>query len=326
MKHLVRMMRMMGMGGGIAFAMLAGPLLAQEWPVRPVRVIVNVAPGGVADIVARLLAPALGESLRQPFVVENRAGGDGLIGIEVVARADPDGYTICMSPGSSIVITPHLAARKDLDPLEVLSPIAPSVKSTQYLVVHPSSPAKSLEEFMALAKKSTRMNYGSAGTGTGLHISAELFRREVGFEAAHIPYKGAGPALNDLLGAQFDFMFDPGSGVGAIKGGKLRLLAVTGTQRHPDYPDTPTFDERGIRSVDGGTYFGFYATKGTPVAIVQRLNAEIARAVQLPESRKRFDTMGAQIGVMSAAEFGTYVRVESERYAKLIREFGIRKD
>ena len=324
MKRLMWMMRMVRISGCIA--MLAGPVLAQEWPVRPVRVIVNVAPGGVADIVARLLAPALGESLRQPFVVENRAGGDGLIGIEIVARAEPDGHTICMSPGSSIVITPHLASRKDLDPLEVLTPIAPSVKSTQYLVVHPSSPAKSLEEFMALAKKSTRMNYGSAGTGTGLHISAELFRREVGFEAAHIPYKGAGPALNDLLGAQFDFMFDPGSGVGAIKGGKLRLLAVTGTQRHPDYPDTPTFEERGIRSVDGGTYFGFYATKGTPAAIVQRLNAEIARVVQLPESRKRFDTMGAQVGVMSAAEFATYVRGESERYGKLIREFGIRKD
>ncbi len=316
----------LGVIGGIVATLLAGPAFAQEWPVRPVRVIVNVAPGGVSDIIARMLAPALGEALGQPFVVENRAGGEGLIGIEVVARADPDGYTICMSPGSSIVITPHLVSRKDLDPLDVLLPIAPAVKSTQYLVVHPSSSAKSLEEFMALAKKSNRMNYGSAGTGTGLHISAELFRREVGFEAVHIPYKGAGPALNDLLGAQFDFMFDPGSGVGAIKGGKLRLLAVTGVQRHPDYPDVPTFEERGIRSVDGGTYFGFYATKGTPAAIVQRLNTVITRAVQNPEARKRFDTMGAQIGVMSPAEFASYVRAESERYGKLIRDFGIKRD
>ena len=306
--------------------MLAGSAAAQEWPVRPLRVIVNVAPGGVSDILARMMAPMLGEALGQPVVVENRGGGEGLIGIEAVARAEPDGYTICMSPGSSIVITPHLVSRKDLDPLEVLVPIAPAVKSTQYLVVHPSSPAKTLEEFIALAKKSNRMNYGSAGTGTGLHISAELFRREIGFEATHIPYKGAGPALNDLLGAQFDFMFDPGSGVGAIKSGKLRLLAVTGTQRHPDYPDTPTFEERGVRSVDGGTYFGFYATKGTPAAIVQRLNTVIARAVQQPDSRKRFATMGAEIGVMTPAQFAAYVRVESERYAKLIRDFNIKRD
>jgi tripartite-type tricarboxylate transporter receptor subunit TctC len=310
----------------LAIAMSGGTALAQEWPVRTVRIIVNVAPGGVSDIIARLIAPVLGESLGQTFVVDNRAGGEGFIGIEAVARAEPDGYTLCMSPGSSIVITPHLVQRKDLDPLEVLTPIAPTVKSTQFLVVHPSNPAKSLEEFIALAKKSTRMNYGSAGTGTGLHISSELFRREVGFEATHIPYKGAGPAMNDLIGGQFDFMFDPGSGVGAIKGGKLRLLAVTGSQRHQDYPDIPTFEERGIKSVDGGTYFGFYATKGTPAAIVQRLNAAITRAMQHPDLRKRFASMGAQVGVMSAAEFTTYVRAESDRYAKILREFGIRKD
>lgn len=299
---------------------------AQEWPSRPVRMIVNVAPGGVSDIVARLLAPVLGEALRQPVVVENRGGGEGMIGIEAVARAEPDGYTLCLSPGSSIVITPHLIARKDLDPLEVLVPIAPTVKSTQYLVVHPGNPAKTLDEFITNAKKAQKLNYGSAGTGTGLHISAELFRREAGFEAVHIPYKGAGPALNDLLGGQFDFMFDPGSGVGAIKSGKLRLLAITGSQRHQDYPDVPTFAERGIRSVDGGTYFGVYATKGTPAPIIQRLNAEIARAVQQPESVKRFAAMGAEIGVMTPEQFAAYVRTESTNYAKLIREFAIRKD
>lgn len=320
------MKRWIRIGVGMVCALLAGGAPAQEWPVRPLRVVVNVAPGGVSDILARMMAPMLGEALGQPVVVENRAGGEGLIGIEAVARAEPDGYTICMSPGSSIVITPHLVSRKDLDPLEVLVPIAPAVKSTQYLVVHPSSPAKTLEEFIALAKKSNRMNYGSAGTGTGLHISAELFRREMGFEATHIPYKGAGPALNDLLGSQFDFMFDPGSGVGAIKGGKLRLLAVTGSQRHPDYPDAPTFEERGVRSVDGGTYFGFYATKGTPAAIVQRLNVEIARAVQQPDARRRFATMGAEVGVMNPAQFATYVRAESERYGKLIRDFNIKRD
>lgn len=320
------MKRWTRIGVGLVCAMLAGSVLAQEWPVRSIRVIVNVAPGGVSDILARMMAPMMTEALGQPVVVENRAGGEGFIGIEAVARAEADGYTILMSPGSSIVITPHLIGRKDLDPLDALIPIAPAVKSTQYLVVHPSSPAKTLEEFIALAKKSNRMNYGSAGTGTGLHISAELFRRELGFEATHIPYKGAGPALNDLLGAQFDFMFDPGSGVGAIKGGKLRLLAVTGTQRHPDYPDTPTFEERGVRSVDGGTYFGFYATKGTPAAIVQRLNTVITRAVQQPDARKRFATMGAEVGVMTPAQFATYVRAESERYAKLVRDFNIKRD
>ena len=323
MQHWQNWVRVVVIGSLVGVADLT---VAQEWPLRSVKMVVNVAPGGVSDIIARMLAPMLAEAFRQPFVVENRGGGEGFIGIEVVARAEPDGYTLLVSPGSSIVITPHLINRNDLDPLEALVPIAPAARSTQFLVVHPSNPAKTLEEFISLAKKSKGLNYGSAGTGTGLHISAELLRREVGFEATHIPYKGAGPAMNDLIGGQFDFMFDPGSGVAAIKGGKLKLLAVTGAERNPDFAETPTLEERGIRTVDGGSYFGLYAPRGTLAAVVQRLNIEIARALQQPESRKRLALMGAQIGVMTPAAFAAYVRSESERYAKLLREFGIKKD
>lgn len=300
---------------------------AQDWPVRPVRVIVNVAPGGVSDVAARLISSVLAETLKQPFVIDNRAGGEGYIGFEAAARAEPDGYTLLFSPGSSMMITPHLVQRKDFDPVEMFVPVAPGVRTTLYLVVPPAHPAKTLAEFIAYAKANPgKMNFGSAGTGSGLHLAAELFTREAGIQAVHVPYKGAGPALKDLLGGVFEFMFDPGIGVGQIKAGKLRLLGVVSSRRRPDFPDVPTFEEAGYKQVTSGPYHSFYAPKGISPAIVQRLNAEVGKAIFTPEILRKIEAIGLEPGRMSADQFATYVRVESLRFGKLLREFGITKE
>ena len=300
---------------------------AQDWPMRPVRVIVNAAPGGVPDVVVRLISPVLAEALKQPFVLDNRGGAEGYIGFEAAARAEPDGHTLLFSAGSLMMITPHLVQRKNFDPIDMFTPIAPGGRTTLYLVVPPTLPAKTLAEFIAYAKTNPgKMNFGSAGTGSGLHLAAEMFKREAGFQAIHVPYKGAGPALNDLLGGVFEFMFDPGTGLGQIKAGKLRLLGVVSSHRHPDFPAVPTLEEAGYSEVTGAPYHGFYAPKGISPAIVQRLNAEIGKAIFMPEIRRKLEAIGMELGRMSPDQFATYVRVESLRFGRRLREFGITKE
>ena len=300
---------------------------AQDWPARPVRIVVNIAAGGVADVVARLAASALAEVLKQPFVVENRAGAEGYIGFEAVARAEPDGYTLVFSPGAYMMISPHLVQRTDFDPVEMLTPIGPAVRPTLYFVVPTSLPARNVAEFIAYAKASRgKLNYGSAGTGAIMHVAVEIFKHETQIQATHVPYKGMGPALNDLLGGVFEFMFDSGPGLAQVKAGKLRLLAVSSVNRHPDFPDVPTFGELGFKDVDGGPYFGLYSPKGMSSAIVQRLNAEVTKAIYAPETRRRLETMGVELTQMTPDQFAAYVRAESNRYRNLLREFGIKKE
>lgn len=301
---------------------------AQDWPARPVRIIVNIAAGGVADVVARLTASVLAESLKQPFVVDNRAGGDGYIGFEAAARAEPDGYTLVFSPGAYMMMSPHLVQRKDFDPLEMLTPIAPAISSTLYFVVPVSFPARNVAEFIAYAKSNPgKINYGTAGTGSIMHFATELFKRDTQIQATHVPYKGVGPALNDLLGGVFQFMFASGPGLAQVKAGKLRLLAVSTVNRHRDFPDVPTFAELGFKDIDGGPLFGFYSPKGMSPAIAQRLNAEITKAIYAPETRRRLDAIGGVEPVqMTPDQFAAYVRAESNRYGKLFRDFGINKE
>jgi tripartite-type tricarboxylate transporter receptor subunit TctC len=309
----------------ILLAALAGAAHAQAWPSKPVRVIVNVAPGGVADITARLLGARLTETLGQPFVVENRAGGDGYIGFEAVARADPDGTMFVYAPGSTMMIAPHLVKRADFDPLKALTPVAATGSVSLYVIVKNDLPVKSYQEFLAYARANPgKLNYGTPGNGTSPHIAVEVFNREAKVKLNHIPYKGAGPALKDLLGGVIDLAFDPGVGLPQVKAGKLRLVAIAGPNRHPDFPDVPTLEENGIRGVDGGPYFGFYAPNGTPRDIVDRLNREVQKVMQEPAIRERFRTLAVDLAPpMTPGEFAAYVRSESQRYAKLLPELGI---
>jgi tripartite-type tricarboxylate transporter receptor subunit TctC len=312
-----------------AFLLIAAvsfPLQAQQWPAKPVRVIVNVAPGGVADVTMRVLGARLTETLGQPFIVENRAGGDGYIGFEAVGRADPDGYTMLYSPGSSMMIAPHIVNRADLDPMKLLTPVAPTGRVSLYILTHPKVPVASFKEFMAYARANPgKLNYGTPGNGTSPHIATEVFNREANVKLNHVPYKGAGPALKDLLGGVIDLAFDPGVGIAQAKAGKLRMIAVAGPARHPDFPDVPTLEENGIRGVDGGPHFGFYATAGTPAEVISRMNSEVRKLMQEPTVRSRFQALAVDLAEpMTPQQFAAYVRAESDRYSKLIPALGIK--
>jgi tripartite-type tricarboxylate transporter receptor subunit TctC len=310
----------------LAAVSLAGLSHAQQWPAKPVRAIVNVAAGGVADVTMRVLAPRLGETLGQPVVVENRAGGDGYIGLEAVTRADPDGYTLAYSPGSVIMMTPHLINRPDLDPIKALTPIVPTGKVSLYVMTHPSFPVTTFPQLMAhLRANSGKVNYGSPGNGTSPHIAVEVFSREAKVKLNHIPYKGAGPALQDLLGGQINLVFDPGVGLQHAKSGKLRLVAVAGGKRHADFPDAPTLEENGIKGVDGGPHFGFYAPASVPRAVVSRVNQEVTRIMQEPAIRERFNALAVDMAEpMTPEQFAAYVRSQSERYATILPQLGIK--
>ena len=300
---------------------------AQSWPSKPVRVIVNVAPAGTADVTARLLAPRLGEVLGQPVVVDNRGGGDGYVGIEAVARAEPDGYTFLYAPGSRIMIAPHVVQRADIDPVKALLPVAPTGRISLFLVTHPDVPARDFAAFLAYARANPgKLNYGTPGNGTAPHIAGETFSRDAGIRMTHVPYKGAGPVLKDLLGGQIDLAFDSGTALPQARAGKLRLLAVVASRRRADFPDVPTLAEAGFKGVDGGPHFGFYVTPGTPPAAVERFNREVAKLMQEPAIRERFEAQGLEIAEpMSAEAFGAYVRSESERYARLLPSIGMTK-
>ena len=302
------------------------PVGAQQWPSKPVRVIVNVAPGGVADVTMRVLGARLTETLGQPFLVENRAGGDGYIGFEAVGRAEPDGYTMLYSPGSSMMIAPHIVNRPDLDPTKLLTPVVPTGRVSLYVLTHPNVPVASFKEFLAYARANPgKLNYGTPGNGTSPHIANEVFNREAKVKLNHVPYKGAGPALKDLLGGVIDLTFDPGVGIAQAKAGKLRMIAVAGPNRHPDFPDVPTLEENGIRGVDGGPHFGFYATHGAPRETVERLNREVIRVMQEPQVRDRFKALAVELAEpMTPEQFSAYVKGEHERYARLIPELGIK--
>src|SRR5438477_8103713 len=298
---------------------------AQQWPTKAVRIIVNVAPGGVADVTARVLGARLSETLGQSFVVENRPGGDGYIGFEAVARSDPDGYTLAYSPGSSMMIAPYIVKRPDLDPLKVLTPVVATGGVSLYVLLNPNVPANNYDEFLAYARANPgKLNYGTPGNGTSPHIATEVFNREAKTKLNHVPYKGAGPALNDLLGGQIQLAFDPGVGLNAAKSGKLRMVAVVGPVRHPDFPDVPTLEENGIKGVDGGPHFGFYAPAGTSREAVERLNREVQRVMKEPMVLERFRALAVNLAEpMTPDQFATYVKVQYARYAKLLPELNI---
>ena len=314
---------------GVLAATCAVAAFAQApavWPAKPVRFVVNVAPGGVADINARLLAQRLTETLGQPFVVENRPGGDGYIGFEVVTRAEPDGYLYVFSPGSSMMMAPHLVKRADLDPLTALAPVAATGRVSLYVVVNPKLPIYNYPEFLGHARANPgKLNYGTPGNGTSPHIAVEVFSREARVKVNHVPYKGGGPALNDLLAGVIDFAFDPGIGLNQVKAGKLRMVAIAGAQRHPEFPEVPTLEENGVQGVDGGPHFGLYAPAKTPRPIVDRLNRAVIAVMKEPAIVERLRALAVDLAPpMTPAQFAAYVKAESARYGAIIRELNIK--
>jgi len=252
----------------IAASMLCAQPMAQTWPDKPIRLIVNFPPGGVADTLARAIAPGVSEMLKQPVVVENKPGANGSIGADAVAKSPPDGYTFLVSSDGAMTVDPFLYPNLPYDTQKDLTPVASLAVVRVFLLVHPSVPAKNINELLAYARANPgKLSYGSAGSGSSPHLAGEMLKRAASINATHVPYKGAAPALNDLLGGQVQFMFDPGPGLQHVATGKLVALGVASGKRAAKYPDIATLDELGVR-VDADTTFGVYAPGGTSPAIV----------------------------------------------------------
>lgn len=298
---------------------------AQSYPVRPIRMIVNSAPGSGVDTATRIVAPRLSEALGQTVVIDNRAGAGGNIGLEAVAKSTPDGYTLLNSPGGGIVMAPHLY-RLGVDVDKDLVPVAPTTRLTIFLVVRPGLPVRNLAELIAHARANPgKLNYGSSGTGGSLHIAGEMLLRAAKIQAVHVPFKGGAPALVALLGGQLDFYFDPGPSVPHVKADRLRLLAVARATRSPFFPDTPTMAEAGA-DVDLDLVQGVYAPTGTPREIVMRLNREIVRIMQMAEVRAGLAAIGGEPVTATPEAFAASQRRDRERYGVFIREANIRAD
>lgn len=262
---------------------------ADPYPARPIRLVVPFAPGGSSDTITRVIGPRLAEQMGQQFVLDNRAGGNGAIGTQIIARALPDGYTIGLAYIATLATNPAISGDTGYDPVKDFSPITQLTASANVLAVHPSIAANSITEFIALAKaKPGQLNYSSGGVGTIGHLSAELLQHAAGIKLNHIVYKGSGQAVIDLLGGHVGTMFSGMAAVaGHAKAGKVRLLAVTGLQRMPIAPDVPTIAESGYAGFEAVGWFGLIAPAQTPCALINRFNAETIKATQLPEVRDR---------------------------------------
>ena len=297
------------------------------WPAKPIKVVVNFPPGGAADQIARAVSQPLQEFLKQPVVVENRAGANGNVGGEAVARAPADGYTLLMSSGGMVSVNPHLYPRMSFDPAKDLVPVAAAARVLVFLVTRPSLPPTSVREFIAYLKANPgKLSYGSPGNGSSPHLAGEMFKGQAGVFALHVPYRGAAPALQDLLAGQIDYAFDPGIGLQQVRAGKLRLLAVGSPQRSSQFPDVPTLDEAGLRGFDADTGFGFYAPAGTPPEVVAQLNAQINRALALPAVKERIAALGGDAVPGSPAEFHQRAAADSQRFGAVIRDRKISAD
>jgi tripartite-type tricarboxylate transporter receptor subunit TctC len=322
--------RRVALGALAMLAALPAGVSAQtgDWPNKPIRLVVNFPPGSSPDIVGRAVAGPLGQALGQSVVIENRAGAGGTVGVEVVARSAPDGYTILMTAGSTMSIGPHVYSKLPYNPVKDLTPVAAAARIENYLVVRADLPVKTYAEFAALLRKSPgKFSYGSAGSGTSLHIAAEMWLAAAGLSAVHVPYKGSAPAITDMLGGHIDFMFDSGSAFPHVKSGKFLALAVAAPARVPMYPDIPTLEELGVKgTTDSGTTHSFYAPAGTPAAIVERLNREINKALTLPAVIAQIQGLGAQATPMSVEGLRALMEADSKRYAAVVKQVGIKAD
>jgi tripartite-type tricarboxylate transporter receptor subunit TctC len=299
---------------------------AQEYPTKPVRVVVPYAAGGNADIFGRTLAQKLGEATKQSFIVENKPGANGGIGADVVAKAAPDGYTLLVTANGPIVVNPVLYAKVPYDPLKDFAPIAQCTVYQYVLVTLASGPFKSLGDLTEAARaKPGALSYGSTGVGGGNHLAGELLALATGTKMTHVPYKGSAPALADLLGGQLTFMFDTViTSVPQIRSGRLRAFAVSSAKRASALPEIPTMQELGIKDFDISQWQGVLAPGGTPRAIIERLNAEIVNAMQAPDVRERLVTQGGnEIVTGTPEQFAALIRSDLRMYAKLIRDANI---
>ncbi len=297
-----------------------------DFPNRPITLIVSAAPGGTTDIAARLIAQPLGAALGQSVVVENKPGASGGIAAQAVARAKPDGYTLLLQYSGFQVITPHVTPTSGWDPIKDFAPVANVLSAPQVVVVRPDLPIKSLKELVAYAKANPgKLNYASSGNGSLQQVATELLNQMAGTQITHIPYKGTGPALNDLLGGAVDMTITtPPPLLGQIAAGKLRALAVTGSTRLASLPDVPTAAEAGYPDLIVSSWFAMYAPKDTPAPVVEKIAGEIQKIMQTDAFRKKAAEQGAEAEFMGPKTLGAYTQSELERWGKVVKAAGIK--
>lgn len=304
---------------------LGGPAAAQSaYPTKPIRLICPFPPGGTTDVVARLVAQKLTEAWGQQVVVDNRPGAGGVIGTELAAQAPADGYTALLGSITTHAVNPALYKKLKFDPVKDFTPVSLVVSSPQLLAVHPSVPAQSVKELIGLAKaKPGQLNYASAGSGTSPHLTFELFRSLAGIDVVHVPYKGTGPAITDLIAGQTQMMI---TGVVAlmphVKSNRLRAVGVTSAKRVNALPQVPTIAESGVRGFDVSSWFGVFLPAQAPRAVVTKMNAEIARIVSDPDVRQKLIDQGADPASTTPEEFAAYVKSERARWGEVVRKTG----
>ena len=306
---------------------LAAHAQAQSFPAKPIRIIVPLAAGGPGDVLARTVGQKLAESVGQQVVVDNRPGANSNIGNEAVAKAPPDGYTL-LATASTLTINPSLYANLPYDAVKSFAPVTLIASTPLVLVVHPSLPAKSVQDLAALAKaKPGQIYYGSAGSGSVLHLAGEMFNTMAHVKLVHVPYKGVTNAISDLLGGQISLMF-PGAPIALpqARAGKLRALATTGEKRTPAAPELPTVAETGLPGYEVSVWYGILAPAGTPPAIVNRLHAELVKAVQLPDIAERFAALGAEPLHNTPEQFTAFLKSDLLKWSKVVRDSGAKVD
>jgi len=298
----------------------------QKWPERPIRMLVGFAPGGGTDATARAIAPKMAELLGQQVIVDNRPGATGNIATDITAKSNPDGYTILMGTIAALAINPSLYDKLPFDPIRDLAPITRAVDSTNVLVVHPSVAAKSVKELIALAKAKP-LNCGSSGVGGAGHLALELFNLQTGTKMTHVPYKGGGPAMTELMGGQIQLIFaTAASAVGPIKAGKIRALAVTTLKRSPLIPELPTVAETGLKGFEANNWYGLLVPAKTSRAIINRLNQDATTALNTPDIKEVLFRQGLDAAPESPEAFGAYIKSELAKWAKVVKAAGLKAE
>jgi tripartite-type tricarboxylate transporter receptor subunit TctC len=309
-------------------AAVIGAAQAQEYPGRPVRMVVGFPPGGGTDVVARIITPRYAELLGQPVVIENRPGATGTMAAGQVAKTAPDGYTIMMGHVSVNAIAPAMFSNLPYDVIKDFAPVGIAAAVPHFVTVHPSLKAASLKELIAYMKANPGMTFPSAGNGSMPHLAGEIFQSLAGVKLVHVPYKGSGQSMQDLLGGQHLVAFDtmPASSP-HVRSGKLRALATSSAARLPAFSEVPTAEEAGLAGYQVTTWYGVFAPAGTPAALVNRLHGDLVKAMQTPEVKSKLDGIGADGTVSrSPEEFAALVRADTARYAKIVKEIGLKID
>jgi tripartite-type tricarboxylate transporter receptor subunit TctC len=312
----------------LAVAQLTAPAYGQSYPTRPIRFVVPFAPGGSTDTLARSISIKMADAMGQQIVVDNRSGGNGNIGMQIVAEAPPDGYTIVLGYIANLAIGPHLYSKLPFDPVKSFAPVTLLAESPNILVAHPSLPVKSMKELIAYAKAHPgKLNFGSASVASVGHLTGVMLNQMAGIDLQHVPYKGSGQAVIDVVGGQIQLMFSGMSSVMPhIKAGRLRPLAVTGAKRSPAAPDVPTIAESGFPGFAATAWYGVLAPAQTPKPIVKRLHDEILHALAQPDVKQRLESVGFEIEGSTPDEFAAYIKNEIRKWDKVVKASGAKPE